>query len=514
MKKRVRVRFAPSPTGPLHIGGVRTALYNYLFAKQYDGDFILRIEDTDQTRFVEGAEQFIYESLKWCGIEPDESPLHGGSYAPYRQSERKPIYKEYADQLIRTGKAYYAFDTPEELETVRKNWEAQRKMFIYNQETRSMLKNSLTLTPDEVKKKLQAGLDYVIRLKIEGKDDIVFHDLIRGEVRINKLQIDDKVLLKSDGMPTYHLANVVDDYLMRISHVIRGEEWLPSTPLHICLYEAFGWENEMPAFAHLPLLLKPSGKGKLSKRDGDQLGFPVFPLSWKDPQTGEISRGYREDGFLPEAFINFLALQGWNPGTEQEIFSLEELTKIFTLDKVHKAGAKFDIKKGIWFNEQYLRKTPHEKILPLLKAELSLNSWNLEDNKLLQAFDLMKERISFHKELFTKGKFLFVAPENYDWTTIKKKLNDKSITLLTKIHDNWSVIEKWEVFTLENVFKEIIEQYNEKIGNIMPLLRNALTGESVGPNLFEISVFLGKLEVSKRIISFIETLKHNFAYKI
>lgn len=513
MEKKVRVRFAPSPTGPLHIGGVRTVLYNYLFAKHYQGTFIVRIEDTDQTRFVPGAEEYIYESLQWCGLEPDESPIHGGPFAPYKQSERKPIYSIYAQKLLDLGKAYYAFDTPEELENIRKNYEAEGKTFIYNQETRLQLKNSLTLSETEVKNKLEKGDNYVIRFKVDGNEEVIFEDIIRGEVKFNKVQVDDKVLLKSDGMPTYHLANVVDDYLMKISHVIRGEEWLPSTPLHVLLYQAFGWENEMPKFAHLPLLLKPSGKGKLSKRDGDQLGFPVFPLSWKDPSTGEKSMGYREEGYLPEAFINFLVLQGWNPGTEQEIFSLDELASIFTLEKVHKAGAKFDIKKAIWFNEHYLRNSRDEKILPILKNEMTKLNYNFSDTTILQAFHLMKDRISFPKELFIKGKFLFHEPENLDWSTIEKKFTDKTIDILTKIHDKWSVCEEWNSAKLETEFKEIVESYQEKLGNVMPILRNALTGESSGPNLFDICVFFSKFETTKRIFSFIETLKKHFSYK-
>lgn len=513
MEKKVRVRFAPSPTGPLHIGGVRTALYNYLFAKHYNGDFILRIEDTDQTRLVPGAEEFIYDSLKWCGFEPDESPLHGGPYAPYKQSDRKPIYKTYAEQLLNSGKAYYAFDTPEELENIRKNFEAEGKTFIYNQETRLNLNNSLTLSNEEVQKKLQNHENYVIRLKIDGNEDIEFQDLIRGDVKFNKLQVDDKVLLKSDGMPTYHLANVVDDFLMKITHVIRGEEWLPSTPLHILLYQALGWEEDMPKFSHLPLLLKPSGKGKLSKRDGDQLGFPVFPLSWKDPKTGEKSSGYREEGYLPEAFVNFLVFQGWNPGTEQEIFSLQELSKIFSLEKVHKAGAKFDIKKAVWFNEHYLRCASHERILPLLKEELKKTNWLVSDENLLKAFFLMKNRISFHKELFTKGKFLFQEPDHFDWNTIEKKFHPNILSILTKIHDKWSIQNEWKSEILEIDFKELVENFQEKLGNVLPLLRNALTGESSGPNLFEIAVFLGKFETIKRIFSFIETLNQKFTYK-
>lgn len=514
MEKRVRVRFAPSPTGPLHIGGVRTALYNYLFAKHFHGDFILRIEDTDQTRLVPGAEDFIYESLKWCGFEPDESPWHGGPFAPYRQSERKPIYKQFAEQLLQSHQAYYAFDTLKELEQIRKNFEEQGKTFIYNQETRHLLKNSFTLPHEEVLQKIQNGENYVIRLKIDGKEDVIFHDLIRGEVKINKLLIDDKVLLKSDGMPTYHLANVVDDYLMKITHVIRGEEWLPSTPLHILLYQALGLEKDMPLFAHLPLLLKPSGKGKLSKRDGDQMGFPVFPIAWKDPITHEISMGYREKGYIPEAFVNFLALQGWNPGTEQEIFSLAELAEVFSLDKVHKAGAKFDIQKAIWFNEQYLRKWSDDKNLKFLQHEAQLANLNIPENTLLSAFHLMKDRISFHKELFTKGKFLFVPPSNYDWATIEKKYHDKTIEIMSKIYDKWSVLEDWNAQSLESSFKQILEAYQEKLGNGMPVLRNALTGESSGPNLFEISVFLGKMQTLKRIFDFIETLKQRLTYKL
>ncbi|MDR0683442.1 MAG: glutamate--tRNA ligase [Dysgonamonadaceae bacterium] len=503
----VRVRFAPSPTGPLHIGGVRTALYNYLFAKKHGGDFILRIEDTDSQRFVSGAEEYIIEAFDWLGIAFDEGPHKGGKYAPYRQSERKPIYKEYVDRLLKKGLAYIAFDTPEQLEAKRN----EIPNFQYDASTRLSMKNSLTLSQKEIEDRINAGEQYVVRIKIEPSQIIVVNDLIRGEVRVNSSILDDKVLYKSvDQLPTYHLANIVDDHLMEITHVIRGEEWLPSAPLHIVLYQYFGWENTMPRFAHLPLLLKPEGNGKLSKRDGDRLGFPVFPLQWQDPKTGEISSGYREAGYLPQAVLNFLALLGWNPGDNREILSMNELATLFALEKCSKSGAKFDYKKGEWFNHQYVQLKSNEEIATMLLetsshckifqeiADQARNN-NAVFEKLVKVAGLVKERVNFVKEIWEQAIFFFVAPTTYDEKTVKKRWKENSAVQLTELT---GILESIEVFTAENSEKIVIQWIESKeysLGNIMNVFRLALVGEAKGPHIFDITEILGKEEVIKRV---------------
>ena len=498
-EKPVRVRFAPSPTGPLHMGGVRTALYNYLFAKKNNGTFILRIEDTDQTRFVPGAQDYIMESLKWCGIMPTEGPGIGGNHGPYVQSERKEMYKPYAEQLIESENAYYAFDTPEELKAVREQAEAMgMPNWQYNGVTRTSMKNSLTLPANEVAKKINDGEPYVIRMKMPRNRDVRFEDLIRGWVVVNTNNIDDKVLFKSDGMPTYHLANIVDDHTMEISHVIRGEEWLPSAPLHVLLYEAFGWEA--PLFAHLSLLLRPDGNGKLSKRDGDRLGFPVFPLSGEflDIKTQNLEKvtGYRESGYFPEAFINMLAFLGWNPGTTQEIFSLEELTEAFTLNRVAKAGAKFDAEKTKWFQQTYLRATSDEKLAELLSKELTEK---VDISKLKVICHLMKERATFIKDIPVEGAYLFSRPEAYDQQTIEKKWKDETTIVMTEWLEKLSSISSYEAATIESTFKSFLEEKQIGIGAVLPNFRLLLTGTGAGPSMFDISAFLGKEECIERM---------------
>jgi len=511
MDRKVRVRFAPSPTGPLHMGGVRTALYNYLFAKKHNGDFILRIEDTDQTRYVEGAEEYIAESLKWCGILPNEGQGYGGEYGPYRQSERKEkdIYRKYAQQLVDEGKAYYAFDTPEELEQMR---EDLKKAGVaapqYNAITRGRMKNSISLSAEEVEKRMQNGEPYVIRIKIPRNEDIKFKDMVRGWVQVHSSNLDDKVLFKSDGMPTYHLANIVDDHLMEISHVIRGEEWLPSAPLHVLLYEAFGWEDSRPEFAHLPLLLKPDGNGKLSKRDGDRLGFPVFPLEWKDPSSGEVSSGYREKGYFPEAFVNILALLGWNPGTNQEIFSLDELVESFSIERVGKAGAKYDPEKARWFNQQYLRaKNDREIAENLMKFEESkaiIGDKNIEF--LTSVCGLMKERATFLKDIPKEGFYFFEAPSEYDEKTIKKKWKEDSADLMTEWKSRMENMSSFDQDTIEQEFKAFLDEKEMGIGKVLPLFRVLLTGQGMGPSMFAIASLLGKEESLKRIEKGIQKL--------
>lgn len=490
----VRVRFAPSPTGPLHIGGVRTALYNYLFAKKNNGVFLLRIEDTDQTRFVPGTQEYILDSLKWCGIMPTEGPGLGGEYGPYVQSERKTLYRPYADQLLESGHAYIAFDSAEELEQMRDqaktmgmpNWQ-------YNCVTRMSMKNSLTLPADETDRRLSNGDAYVIRMKMPRNEDIRFEDEIRGWVVVNTNNLDDKVLFKSDGMPTYHLANIVDDHLMKITHVIRGEEWLPSAPLHVMLYDAFSWER--PTFAHLPLLLKPDGHGKLSKRDGDRLGFPVFPLNWTTAEN-EIFPGYREQGYFPEAFINMLALLGWNPGTQQEIFSLEELSQAFTLDRVSKAGAKFDPDKTKWFQQQYLRSTDDFKLAQMLQSETG-DQYSTET--LQSCAKLMKERATFLMDILDEGEYLLKAPTVFDENTISKKWGNNAETLMQEWRDVIASLEKFNSETIEGSFKEFITMKELGIGAVLPLFRLLLTGQAMGPSMFEISAFLGKDECISRM---------------
>ena len=498
-EKPVRVRFAPSPTGPLHMGGVRTALYNYLFAKKNNGTFIIRIEDTDQARFVPGAQDYIMKSLKWCGIMPTEGPGIGGNFGPYVQSERKEMYKPYAEQLIESENAYYAFDTPEELKAVREQAEAMgMPNWQYNGVTRTSMKNSLTLPANEVEKKINDGEPYVIRMKMPRNRDVRFEDLIRGWVVVNTNNIDDKVLFKSDGMPTYHLANIVDDHTMEISHVIRGEEWLPSAPLHVLLYEAFGWEA--PLFAHLSLLLRPDGNGKLSKRDGDRLGFPVFPLSGEflDIKTQNLEKvtGYRESGYFPDAFINMLAFLGWNPGTTQEIFSIEELAEAFTLNRVAKAGAKFDAEKTKWFQQTYLRATSDEKLAELLSKELKEK---VDISQLKVICHLMKERATFIKDIPVEGGYLFSRPEVYDQQTIEKKWKDETAVVMNEWLEKICSISTYDPATIESTFKSFLEEKQIGIGAVLPNFRLLLTGTGAGPSMFDISAFLGKEECIERM---------------
>jgi glutamyl-tRNA synthetase len=497
--KRVRTRFAPSPTGPLHIGGVRTALYCYLFAKKNNGDFVLRIEDTDQKRYVKGAEDYVIESLNWCGISPDEGIELGGDFGPYRQSDRKAMYQQYAQRLIDSGHAYYAFDTPEELEQMREKLKnagvAARQ---YNAITRSTMKNSLSLSTDEVKQRLDSGDKYVIRLKVPGNEEIRFEDLVRGWVVVHSSNIDDKVIFKGDGMPTYHLASVVDDHLMKITHVIRGEEWLPSAPLHILLYKYLGWEDSRPEFAHLPLILKPDGNGKLSKRDGDRLGFPIFPLNWIDPVTGSISSGYKEQGYFPEAFINMLALMGWNPGDNREIFSMDELVSEFTLERVNKAGAKFDPDKTMWFQQQYLRNTSDDKLAELFIPILKENGIECTLGYAVKVCNLMKARATFVVDML-EGEYLFVPPETYDEKTIRKKWKEGTPEIMI---DLIGVLERIEDFNAENIereFKAFLEEKELGFGAVLPNFRVLVTGKGMGPSMFAISELLGKEEVISRI---------------
>ncbi len=497
--KKVRVRFAPSPTGALHIGGVRTALYNYLFAKKNGGDFLLRIEDTDQTRFVEGAEQYIMESLEWCGIKVDEGVQQGGDFAPYRQSERKDIYKKYVDILIESGWAYYAFDTAEELDELRQKAQDNKETFIYNADSRQALRNSLSMSADEVAQKLQNNEKYVVRFKMPENEELLLQDIIRGQIKVNTSTLDDKVLFKSDGLPTYHLANIVDDHLMQISHVIRGEEWLPSLPLHVLLYRAFGWADDMPEFAHLPLLLKPTGNGKLSKRDGDKLGFPVFPLFWQSP-TGDTANGYREDGYFPEAFVNLLALMGWNAGTEQEIFSMQELIDNFSLERVIKSGAKFDPKKAQWFNHQYLiNKTDKDlanDFLPILKQH-GVEDANTE--LIERVISLVKERCDFVKDMWEQSWFFFKSPEEYDSKVVKKRWKENTPK---QMEDIKNILAKVSDFTAENAKAQVsdyIQQNELGFGAIMNALRLCMVGGAVGPDLFQIIEIIGQNEAVNRI---------------
>jgi glutamyl-tRNA synthetase len=495
-ERKVRVRFAPSPTGALHIGGVRTALYNYLFARQHGGDLVFRIEDTDSNRFVKGAEEYILESFRWLGIKFDEGVSFGGDKGPYRQSERRNIYKKYVDQLLKDGKAYIAFDTPEELDAKRN----EIKNFQYDAATRLMMRNSLTLTQEETDSLIADGKQYVVRFKVEPGKDVHVNDLIRGEVVVKSDILDDKVLYKSaDELPTYHLANIVDDHLMEISHVIRGEEWLPSAPLHVLLYEAFGWADTMPQFAHLPLLLKPEGKGKLSKRDGDRLGFPVFPLEWHDPNTDEVSSGYRESGYFPEAVINFLALLGWNPGTEQELFSLDELVKAFDITRCSKAGAKFDYKKGIWFNHEYILKKSDEEIAGLFAPIVANNGVDEPMDRITKVVHMMKDRVNFVKELWPLCSFFFIAPTSYDEKTKKKRWKEYSPQQMTELCDVLERLDDFSVESQEAAVHAWIEQKEYKLGDVMNAFRLCLVGEGKGPGMFDISAFLGKHETLDRV---------------
>jgi glutamyl-tRNA synthetase len=501
MERKVRVRFAPSPTGPLHIGGVRTALYNYLFAKKHGGDFLLRIEDTDQTRYVKGAEDYILEALKWSGLKIDEGVGVGGDYGPYRQSERKEagIYKKYVDQLLTSGHAYYAFDTPEELEEMRENLKkAGVAAPQYNINTRNSMKNSLSLSAEEVQKRLDNNEPYVVRIKIPRNEEVKFKDLIRGWVVVQTTNLDDKVLYKSDGMPTYHMANIVDDYLMKITHVIRGEEWLPSGPLHVLLYQYLGWEDVMPQFAHLPLILKPDGNGKLSKRDGDRLGFPVFPIQWTSPE-GEISSGYKESGYFPDAFINMLALLGWNPGTTQEIFSMEELIQAFSLEKVGKSGSKFDPEKTRWFNAQYLRNKSNEELAAFVKPLVAEKGFAIpSDSFLSQYCGLMKERAVFINDLLAED-YLFVTPTTYDEQTINKKWKAETPEIIKELRTVLENIVDFNAANIEIAFKSFIEEKGLGFGAVLPNFRVLVTGMGMGPSMFEICALLGKEETLRRI---------------
>lgn len=505
MSKKVRVRFAPSPTGPLHIGGVRTALFNYLFAKKHNGDFVLRIEDTDQNRYVEGAEDYIVKSLNWCGIPFDEGPGKNEKFGPYRQSERKHLYKQYADQLIAEGKAYYAFDTSEELDAHRKQHEAEGKTFIYNWHNREKgrLVNSLVLSEEETQAKLEAGEDYVVRFKSPKNKTLLLNDIIRGNISIDTNILDDKILFKSDGMPTYHLANIVDDYLMEITHVIRGEEWLPSLALHTLLYKAFGWPS--PKFAHLPLILKPTGKGKLSKRDGDKLGFPVFPLAWTDPKTNEVSRGYKEDGYFAEAVVNFLAFLGWNPGTEQEIFSLEQLVSDFDLARVNKAGARFDPDKTKWFNHHYMQQQLDLELATEFQSKNILLK-DIDVNYIALVVGLIKERATFVSDFWELSHFFFVSPTDYDEKASKKALKEGTDEILNKVIELVNSTEDYTVENLQTNIKGWITDNEIGFGKVMMPLRLALVGALQGPDVFDIMYMIGKAETAKRIEALVKTI--------
>ena len=501
--REVRVRFAPSPTGPLHIGGVRTALYNFLFARQHGGKLVFRIEDTDSNRFVPGAEDYILESFKWLGINFDEGVSFGGQYGPYRQSERREIYRHYVDQLLDEGKAYYAFDTPEELDAKR----GEIQNFQYDASTRMQMRNSLALPADETARLLQEGVNYVVRFKIEPGEDVHVNDIIRGDVVINSSILDDKVLYKNaDGLPTYHLANIVDDHLMEISHVIRGEEWLPSAPLHVLLYRALGWEETMPRFAHLPLLLKPDGKGKLSKRDGDRLGFPVFPLEWTDPKTGETSSGYRESGYLPEAVVNFLALLGWNPGNDEELLSMDDLVRLFDLTKCSKAGAKFDYVKGQWFNHEYILNSDDEKLAPTFAEILRDNGIEAPMESVVRVVGLMKGRVNFVKELWPLCSFFFVAPTTYDEKTAKKRWKDFSARQMGELAALLEGLSDFSMAAQEEAVNAWLAENDYKMGDVMNAWRLTLVGEGKGPHMYEISSFLGQAETLKRMRRAIEIL--------
>ena len=497
MEKRVRVRFAPSPTGGLHMGGIRTALFNYLFAKKHGGDFILRIEDTDQTRFVEGAEEYIIESLKWCGIEPNEGVGFGdGKHAPYRQSERKNlgIYKTYANKLIASGFAYYAFDTTEELEEMRKRLEAAKVVAPqYNAVSRLNMRNSLTLSEDDVKKLLDQGEKYVVRLKVPRNEEIRFNDIIRGWVTVNSAQVDDKVLLKSDGMPTYHLAHIVDDIEMEITHAVRGEEWLPSAPAHILIYRYLGLEDQMPKLAHLPLILNPDGNGKISKREAR---FPVFPLSWHDPREATPYIGYKESGYYPEAFINILALLGWNPGNNEELFSVDQLAELFSFERVHKSGAKFDPEKAKWFNQQYLRAKSDHELSQVFKPILKEKGHEKDDTFMIDFCKLVKEKVQFVHEFWDHGKYIFEAPTSYDQKIMTKKWNDTSVTLFNSVLITFNSIDTWTSQNIHDAFEDLLKT----TGKIdMQLLRVLITGVAGGPQLFDMLALIGKNEVIKRL---------------
>ena len=509
MERKVRVRFAPSPTGALHLGGVRTALFNYLFAKHHGGEFLLRIEDTDQTRYVEGAEEYIIKSLKWCGLTIDEGigaeSKTEGNYGPYRQSERKAMYKQYALQLVESGNAYYAFDTAEELSNMRTECEAVGNTFIYNATTRGKLNNSLNMRPEELASKLENGEAYVIRFKMPDNEDIQMQDIIRGDVQFNSALLDDKVLYKSDGMPTYHLANVVDDHLMLISHVIRGEEWLPSMPLHVSLYKAFGWTDTMPEFAHLPLILKPVGNGKLSKRDGNKMGFPVFPMEFTDPATGEKWHGYKEDGYFPEAFVNMLALLGWNPGTEQEIFTINELCQLFSLDRVKKAGAKFDPEKTKWFNHKYLIGKTNEELASLMEDFIKEDGLVSDPTKVAKICSLVKDRYNFVAELYQENKFFFCAPTEYNEKDTKKHWKEGTSDIIKELSETIASIEDFTAANIKEIVSTWVQSKELGFGKVMNPLRISIVGACKGPDMFDILELVGKEEVVRRLSTIISS---------
>lgn len=496
----VRVRFAPSPTGALHIGGVRTALYNYLLARQTGGTFILRIEDTDQKRYVEGAETYIRETLDWCGISPDEGPEVGGNYGPYRQSERREIYQKYTQQLLDNDKAYYAFDTPEELDQAREAAKAAgNHSFKYDAATRRQMRNSLSLPPATVSDLLANGTPHVVRLRVDPGHVVHIEDVVRGNVSFSSDELDDKVLMKADGLPTYHLANIVDDHLMEISHVIRGEEWLPSTAHHVLLYRAFGWEDQMPQFAHLPLILKPTGKGKLSKRDGQKLGVPVFPLSWAGETPAASFTGFREAGFDPRALMNFLAFLGWNPGDEQEIFSLEELVKAFSLEKIGKSGARFDYDKATWFNQQYISKTEPVDLLPHLREQAASAGLSVGDDFLLSVIGMMRERVSFLPELFTKSQYFFAPPQAIDEKIVRKKWKVAQRPFFDELVEKLKSTNSWEAAAIKTSIVAHMEQHGLGFGAVLPIIRVAMSGTTKGPDAFDMMALLGRDEVLSRL---------------
>ncbi len=500
MSRKIRVRFAPSPTGPLHIGGLRTALYNYLFAKKNDGTFILRIEDTDQTRYVPGTEEYIERSLKWCNLAYDEGGTKGGDFGPYRQSERKDIYKQHIQKLVEAGHAYYAFDTPAELEQMRERLKEEGSSSQqYDANTRMQMKNSFTLPEEEVEDKLKKGDPHVIRINIPGDGEVVLDDLIRGTVKWDCAQLDDKVLLKTDGLPTYHLANVVDDHLMQISHIIRGEEWLPSAPVHVLLYRYFGWEDEMPAMAHLPLILRPDGKGKLSKRDGDRLGYPVFPLDWIDPNSEEHASGFKELGFFPEAFVNMLVFLGWNPGTEQEIFTLDELVKIFSLERVGKGGAKFDLEKAKWFNQEHIKLMDNTALAGLVRPLLNDEGANVDQDLLESICGLLKERVEFINDFSEMGNYFFIENYDQDESIIQKKWNGEIKKTFLTLKEQLIQLEDFAPDKIEHIVKDIIEEQQLKFGDVLPLFRVMLTGQKMGPSLFDIAGIIGKDKCIQRM---------------
>jgi len=499
MSQKVRTRYAPSPTGFQHIGGIRTALYCYLFTRKVGGSFILRIEDTDRNRYVPGAEEYIVESLKWCGIECDEGSHVGGDYGPYRQSERKATYNVYAQQMLESGHAYYAFDTPEELTAKRKEYEAQKQVFKYGPDTRMGMRNSISLGKTETEALLVANTPWVIRLKVPTGEEVVVEDLVRGTVRVNSNEVDDKILLKGDGMPTYHLANVVDDHLMEITHVIRGEEWLPSTPLHVLLYRALGWEDTMPQFTHLPLILKPTGKGKLSKRDGDKMGFPVFPLAFQHPSKDESSTGYREMGFFPEAFVNLLAFLGWNPGTTQEIFSMDELIEAFSIDRIGKSGARFDWTKAQWFNQQYIKSAAGSTLAEAAMKVVPEAYQHVDQDFLAAACDLMKERMTFIKDIWESGYFFFESPKTFDAKVVRTKWKPERVPLFHQLKNQFAALEDFSAANIEATIKAFMAEHGLGFGDVLQVFRVMLAGTKSGPSIFDMAALLGKTKVLKRM---------------